>query len=184
MTLSILGIAAALMLPGWSDLLLLAGPCGLAALFLLLRAARKGSVADTRPPIILDGSNVMHWKGGIPDIETVRDVLRTLDARGYGPGVVFGANVGDKLFDRYRHDGALAKMLGLLENRVMVVPKGEPADPVILRAARDMGAPIVTNDRFRDWHADYPEAAQPGHLIRGGYRDGALWLALPKDADA
>ena len=39
-----------------------------------------------------------------------------------------------------------------------------------------MDAPIVTNDRYRDWAGEYPEIAEPGRLIRGGYRDGVLWL--------
>ena len=34
----------------------------------------------------------------------------------------------------------------------------------------------VTNDRFRDWADVHPEVREPGHLIRGGYRDGVLWL--------
>ena len=36
-------------------------------------------------------------------------------------------------------------------NAVMVAPKGQPADPHILFVARDLGARIVSNDRFRDW---------------------------------
>lgn len=34
----------------------------------------------------------------------------------------------------------------------------------------------MTNDRYRDWQADFPEVAAPGFLIRGGVRDGAVWL--------
>jgi hypothetical protein len=45
-----------------------------------------------------------------------------------------------------------------------------------LTVARDFNAPIVTNDRYRDWADDYPEIAEPGRLIRGGYRNGTLWL--------
>lgn len=35
---------------------------------------------------------------------------------------------------------------------------------------------MVSNDRYRDWAGEYPELTRPGQLIRGGYRDGALWL--------
>jgi hypothetical protein len=39
-----------------------------------------------------------------------------------------------------------------------------------------MGAAIVTNDRFRDWIEDFPEFAEPGRLIQGGYRNDAPYL--------
>jgi hypothetical protein len=92
--------------------------------------------------------------------------------------VVFDANAGHKLTGRYKHDHALGKLLGLPEARVMVVDKGTPADPTILAAARDLGARVVTNDRYRDWAETHPEVASAGHLIRGGYRDGHLWLDM------
>ncbi|MCU0912684.1 MAG: hypothetical protein MUE98_15560, partial [Rhodobacteraceae bacterium] len=47
-----------------------------------------------------------------------------------------------------------------------------------------LGAQIVTNDRFRDWVERFPEVRQPGHLVRGNYRDGALWLDLGNPAAA
>lgn len=62
--------------------------------------------------------------------------------------------------------------------QIVVVPKGTQADSHILTAARGLGARIVTNDRFRDWADMFPEVHDKGHLIRGGYRDGVLWLDL------
>ena len=119
----------------------------------------------------------MHWADDTPRIETVRDVVQHLQGLGFTPGVVFDANAGYLLHGRYQHDGALGKLLGLPRDRVMVVSKGEPADPTILVAARDMSAPVVTNDRFRDWAEQFPEVRRSGFLIRGGYRDGRLWLS-------
>ena len=43
-----------------------------------------------------------------------------------------------------------SKLLKMPESHIMVVPKETPADPYILQAARDYGARIVSNDRFRD----------------------------------
>ena len=173
---SMTGVVAALTLPGLTDLLLLASPCALASLFLVVRAIA------TRPPppkwVMIDGSNVMHWKDGTPQIETLHEVVQRLTALGFSPGVVFDANAGYKISGRYQHDWSLGKRLGLPEERVMVVAKGTPADPTILAAARDLKARIVSNDRYRDWAAAHPEVSEPGHLIRGGYRDGALWLDL------
>lgn len=194
-----IGLGLALFLPGHSDFILLAGPMALASLYLLLRAGRKPNrLGPTKWPkaepsekrlrapwapakpkwIVVDGSNVMHWRDGTPKIEAVQDVVNRLTDLGYSPGVVFDANAGHKLTGRYKHDHALGKLLGLPEARVMVVDKGTPADPTILAAARDLGARVVTNDRYRDWAETHPEVASAGHLIRGGYRDGHLWLDM------
>ena len=210
--LSCAGVAVAVILPGMTDLLLLAGPCALASLFLLVRAPAKpkpepepdaarwnsvsragqatpevrvqaGGWIKRRPAprwVVIDGSNVMHWKDGTPQIETLQEVVARLTELGFAPGVVFDANAGYKISGRYQHDWALGKELGLPEDRVMVVPKGTRADPWILAAARDLGARIVTNDRYRDWAEAHPEVSEPGHLIRGGYRDGALWLEVER----
>jgi Zc3h12a-like Ribonuclease NYN domain len=175
--ISLGGVAAALFIPGWGDLILLSGPCTLAALVLVIRPLRHRATPQ-RPKawVVLDGSNVMHWKDGAADLGTIIDVLRRLETLGFTPGIVFDANAGYKLSDRYLDDGVLAKQLRMPEDRVLVVPKGQPADPVILAAARDLGGRIVTNDRYRDWEEAHPEVRSPGHLIRGGYRDGQLWL--------
>ncbi|MCR8827524.1 NYN domain-containing protein [Pseudosulfitobacter koreensis] len=184
--ISCLGVAAALIVPGWSDLLLLAVPMAVAAAILLLRALRHKApeaASDAQPagpPVILDGSNVMYWKTQAPDLAPVRDVIATLRAHGLTPAVIFDANAGHLLQGRYWHHADFAKALNLPESHVLVVDKGTPADPLILQAARDQGARIVTNDRYRDWLKTYPEARKPGHLIRGGYAKGPLWLDLPK----
>lgn len=176
LVLAVLVSAAGLVLPGWSGLLLIGPPAMLGALVLLaLHWWRRPVLAN---PIVLDGSNVMHWNDGTPRLDTVRSVLHHLRARGFTPGVVFDANAGYLLSGHYRHDGDLGRALDLPVERVMVVPKGTPADPFILTAARDMGARIVSNDRYRDWVADYPEITRKGHLIRGGMRKGKVWLDL------
>lgn len=170
--------------PAWSDLLLLSVPCALASVWLIWRAWRAtGSIwrlpgAPAPNWVILDGSNIMHWKDGVPNIEPVREVLAILREQGFTAGVMFDANAGYKLNDKYQHDYAFSKMLKLPENRIMVVPKGTPADPYILMAARDFGARIVTNDQFRDWAEDYPEVNKPGFLIKGRYTLGKLDLTL------
>ncbi len=176
-----------------SDAELLLGLLGLALVFLFFALRRlpgsfySTSRAPSRPLttphwIVIDGSNVMHWKDETPQIAAVRAVVHELKVRGFSPGVVFDANAGYKLYGRYMNEKDFAVQLDLPEDRVFVVPKGTQADPYLLSAARDLGARIVTRDRFRDWAEAHPEVNSTGFLIRGGYRGGNLWLeeARPK----
>jgi hypothetical protein len=177
-----------------TDALLLLAPAALLALALILRhALRAGRAARTAPappapapppapagrPIIVDGSNVLYWRDNTPDLATLRAVLDHLTAQGYAPGVVFDANAGYLITGRYRHHHAMGRLIGLPEDRVMVAPRGQPADPIILAAARDLGAPILTNDRYRDWAGAHPEIRRSGTRIRGGFHDGTVRLDLP-----
>jgi hypothetical protein len=136
-------------------------------------------------PILVDGSNVMHWKDERPEILPVQSVIRELKRRGFTPGVVFDANAGYKLAGRYINELEFATLLDLPESQIFVVPKGAQADPYLLDAARSFEARIVTRDRFRDWAEAHPEVRKQGFLIRGGYRDsGEFWLeeAAPSKA--
>ncbi len=54
-------------------------------------------------PIVVDGSNVMHW-GKEPSADVLRRVLRALEKKGYSPVIVFDANVGYVLGDRYYNE--------------------------------------------------------------------------------
>ncbi|TFL16480.1 NYN domain-containing protein [Jannaschia formosa] len=148
------------------------GAAGLLIFAVLRRVLGRGRKPG--PELILDGSNVMHWREGGPSLDTVREAVDHLTAKGFTVGVIFDANAGYKLSGRYRDDDWFAAKLRLPGSRVVVVPRGTPADATILRAARDRGARIVTNDRFRDWADAHPEVTRPGHLVRGRYRAGRL----------
>ncbi|MEJ6393799.1 hypothetical protein V8J82_11060 [Gymnodinialimonas sp. 2305UL16-5] len=146
-----------------------------AALLLVVKSLVSGSKSKA-PHAVIDGSNVMYWNGETPNLDTLREVIAQLRALGYQPGIIFDANAGYKLGGRYLDDRHFARQLTLPADRVLVVPKGEPADPTILAAARDLGAKIITNDRYRDWASAFPEVTETGRLVRGGYRNGQLWL--------
>ncbi|QCO57143.1 hypothetical protein EOK75_15330 (plasmid) [Pseudorhodobacter turbinis] len=165
---------------GLPDFFLLAVLSAVASVVLLLLAWRK-RLGQAHKWAIIDGSNVMYWQGGAPKIEAVQEVVQDLIKRGYAPAVMFDANAGYLLADRYMHDEVLARQLSLPASRVFVVPKGVQADSFILTAAREKGARVVSNDRFRDWVDDFPEVALPDLLIKGNFRSGALWLDLPQD---
>lgn len=168
----------ALFVPSAPDGALVAVPALLASLFLLGQAIlRRDRVA--RRWIVVDGSNVMHWQDNSPNIATLARVVDLLADRGFSPLVIFDANAGYLVSGRYQSGPALGRRIGLPGDQVTVVPRGTPADPVILARARDLGARIVTNDRYRDWAEDHPEVGRPGHLLRGSLQGAEIRLDLP-----
>lgn len=151
----------------------------LAALFLLprlWRLVRPEARVVEEDWVLIDGSNVMHWRDNAPSLDTIRAVVEQVRDLGYVPGVVFDANAGWKLAGRYLHDQDFARLLGIETRQVLVVAKGTQADPFLLRTAREFGARIVSNDRFRDWAADHPEVRRPGFLIQGSPVEGGIRL--------
>ncbi len=104
----------------------------LAAVFLLSNALWRGvrggrAPQETGQQVILDGSNVMHWNGETPRLATLRDVIAELRTQGHQPGVIFDANAGYLLADRYLNDRHFAKLLNLPDDRVI-----DAVDPAII----------------------------------------------------
>lgn len=180
--LSLFVVAVSIFDPAYSDFLLLAGPCAVASLWIIVLKSRQAGRADrakrpAKPYVIIDGSNVMHWADGLPSLEPVTKVIRMVEDRGMIPAIIFDANAGYKLSDRYLDGRAFAGKLNLTLRQVSVVPKGTPADLHILETARLRRAKVITADRYRDWAESFPEVVEPGFLIRGGVKEGQVWLA-------
>lgn len=147
---------------------------GLLVLFgLLLRLRRRPGGPRYA---VVDGSNVMFWINEEARFDTLKSVLDHLLDAGFLPVVWFDANAGYKLAGRYMKPEALARALDLPRSRVKVAPRGTPADPLLLAQARKLGAPVVSNDRFRDWEEEFPELRDAAHMIRGRVRNGAIHL--------
>lgn len=128
--------------------------------------------------VIVDGSNVMFW-GGEPSLRVLTAVIGSLRAKGYAPYVIFDANIGYKLGDRYLDDAPMAKLIGLPARQVLVVEKGVAADEWILQVAQEQGVRVVSNDRFRDWKVQYPLVGKKGRIIRGTYAGGnVVWKTI------
>ena len=136
----------------------------------------------TGPPILIDGSNVMHW-GGDPSLVVVKGVLQDLQTRGFNPLIYFDANVGFKLYDAYANSRSMALRLGLPRWQVEVVPGGVIADERLLERASRGGMKIVTNDRFRDWQARFPRVGDHGFLIKGRWTDKGVVWRFPQDLE-
>ncbi|MBW6418661.1 hypothetical protein [Celeribacter sp. PS-C1] len=150
----------------------------LLAIFLLYLASQfvqRRKLVRT-PFAIMDGSNIMYWKDERPDLSTVRAAIETVKSKGYVPIVWFDANVGYLVSNAYLGPVRLARTLGLNAQQVKVSPKGTPADPLILRMAQQRKALVVTNDRYRDWHNDFPILRQGKVLVRGHFARGRVHL--------
>lgn len=129
-------------------------------------------------PIVVDGSNVMHWGGDASD-KVLRGVLNTLKTRGFYPYVIFDANVGYVLADQYLDAAAMSQKCGVPKTRIEVVDKGVVADGVILKYAKRHGVKVVSNDRYRDWSVQYPLVKQKGRMMRGAWKGGAVVWGKP-----
>jgi len=146
----------------------------------VLRLRRpKQQVAAPAPasgkPVVVDGSNVMHWSGE-PSLKVLSRVLKELQNRGLQPLVYFDANVGYKLFDRHVKPADLAAKLDLAPAQVTYAPSKTPADEVLLERATSDGLRVVTNDRFLDWKQRFPKVGENGFLIKGMWKEGSVIL--------
>ncbi|WP_299566766.1 hypothetical protein [uncultured Sulfitobacter sp.] len=117
--------------------------------------------------LLVDGSNVLYWRGAGPDMETVRLVTDALRMRGHVPLVLFDHSVG-----RIRGDRALHDALDLRADAVRVMPRGTPADGALLAHADAEGLQIVSRDRFRVWASEVPNLRRnwlvTGRIEKGG----------------
>ena len=119
------------------------------------KPGREGS-----PPLVLvDGSNVAHsGKGEHVLLGNILVVCEKLREEGYEPVVVVDAALRHQIDDRAAYERLVD------EGTIRQAPAGTDADYFILSFARELEAPIVSNDRFRDRQKAFPDAAK--RLIR------------------
>jgi hypothetical protein len=105
--------------------------------------------------VLVDGSNVAHSIEGEPphvaNIIAVRDKLRE---EGFEPIIVADASLRHQIDDQARYEKLIE------DGQVRQAPAGTDADYFILSFARELGAGIVSNDRFRDRIQQFPEARE------------------------
>ena len=115
---------------------------------------RKGNGA-AQPLVLVDGSNVAHSsegdQGHLANITLVCDKLRE---EGYEPLVLVDAALRHQIDDRAGYE----RMVDA--GAIRQAPAGTDADYFILSFARELGASIVSNDRYRDRIARYPEVEE------------------------
>lgn len=181
MVVSLVLLAASLLLLGWSLLtfgsiltpaLLVAALGVVVGVVLVLRFRLRAAPVW----IVIDGSNVLYWRDETPNLHTVRQCVEGLVRNGWTPLLWFDANVGYLVGSHYMGPHELSRALRYPASHINVAPKGTPADPLLIEQAGDLGARIVTNDRFRDWVETYPQVADAGLFLRGSASDQGVSL--------
>jgi len=117
-----IAVAGVLILPGLSDFVPLAGPAALASPVLLLQAWFRPRTAKPKL-MLIDGLTVLYWRDGTPQLDALREAISHLRTLGCTPDVVFDANAGYLLAEKYKHHRRMGALLGLPEDQVMVVDK-------------------------------------------------------------
>jgi hypothetical protein len=125
----------------------------------------------------VDASNVAHnGEGGAPRLDNLLLVRQKLVEEGFHPLIVADAALRHQIdrpeeYQRLVHEGTIHQ-----------APAGTDADFFLLSFARELGASVVSNDRFRDGGAQFEPVRQrlirymvvAGHVVferRGGRRD-------------
>ena len=115
--------------------------------------------------IILDGSNILFWRGGHAQSNAPQVIVGALRARRFAPHVIF-----DNSIKRYLGQVEIGQLLQLAQ--VTIAPRGTPADALLLQASQQGRIQIVSNDRFRAWRKDHPQLRMnwlvTGSIGKGG----------------
>ena len=121
------------------------------------RAADPSVLKHRAPPTkaIVDGSNVAHaTEGAQPRLKNILLVRDKLIAEGLEPILVVDAAL------RHRIDDPRGLEQLVDDGKINQAPAGTDADYFILSFARELDAAIVSNDRFKDRIAAFPEAEE------------------------
>lgn len=103
--------------------------------------------------VIVDGSNVAHCtEGEPPHVANLLAVREKLCEEGLEPIIVADAALRHQIDEPERYERMIE------QGFVRQAPAGTDADYFILSFARELGAGIVSNDRFRDRIKQFPEA--------------------------
>jgi hypothetical protein len=107
------------------------------------------------PLVLVDGSNVAHCsEGDRPELSNIVAVCGKLREEGYEPVVVVDAALRHQIDDRTGYERMVE------EGTIRQAPAGTDADYFILTFARELDASVLSNDRFKDRIAHFPEVKE------------------------
>jgi hypothetical protein len=100
---------------------------------------------------LIDGSNVAHEGEGGARLENIRLLCEKMEGEGYQPVVVVDASLRHQIDDEKGYEALVQS------GRIRQAPAGTDADYFILSFARELGASVVSNDRFKERQKEFPE---------------------------
>ncbi len=105
--------------------------------------------------VLIDGSNVAHsTEGGTARLDNLLLMRDKLAAKGLEPIIVVDAAL------RHQIDDAAAYEKMVDDGELKQAPAGTDADYFILSFARELGARVVSNDRFRDRMPEFKDLSR------------------------
>jgi hypothetical protein len=122
--------------------------------------------SDEREVAVVDGSNVAHAEKGGARLANIQAVCAKLEAEGLRPVVLVDASLRHSIDDGDGYE-AMVEAGGIRQ-----APAGTDADYFILSFARELGARVVSNDRFRERASAFPEVMD--RVIRFMIVDGEV----------
>ena len=117
---------------------------------------KGGSATSTgRTPIVVDGSNIAYLEpdtDGKPSVDAIDKVRRRLIDLGYRPIVIVDA----ALYHEVKNSRKLDHLVN--DGSILQAPAGTDADYFVLKTAELENARIVSDDLYRDYQREFPDA--------------------------
>lgn len=117
--------------------------------------SRPQRVQDSRKRrrvVVVDGNNVAYhlFPQGKPNTQNLILAYRSLTSTGFKPVFVVSTALSHKI------DKPTALNEFMLSAEVVEAPRGTDDDLRIIQLAKELNAPIISNDRFLNWIDRYP----------------------------
>ena len=156
----------------------------------LITGDRQGFMKNLKladKTVIFDGSNVYHFglDNGV-GTQALTALVKRLRSDGFRIVSFFDANIYFTLRDNGAFQSpqqvfkieALQRVFGLRVDEIYVVPRGNQADKFVLESLAQLPVSFaVTNDRFRDYQAEYDFLTKDNQWRKGvEMSDGQLFL--------
>jgi hypothetical protein len=130
--------------------------------------------------VVVDGSNIATEGRSVPSLAQLDDAVRQFQAEFPGTEiiVVVDATFGHRIdpSERKAFDEAVAHA-ELVSPPAGAVGRG---DAFLLRVAERVGAQVLSNDSFQEFHAEHPWLFDEGRLIGGKPVPGVGWIFTPR----
>ena len=123
--------------------------------------------ANGKNVVVIDGANVAYEErsaGGKPKLSNLLKVRHELEERGQEAIIIVDASLKYDIDDQEQLEKLIQSQL------VRQVPAGTDADYFIIQFAHELDALIVTNDRYKDYAAQYPwipDRRLPYMIVKG-----------------